>query len=77
MGLVTIFAECTPTFTVTEILSDILKDFLAAWYLDRDKSGLISCTMTGKNCAIASLHRDTIVAKVPGPYPVAASANAH
>jgi hypothetical protein len=30
MGLVTIFAETSPTFTVTEMLSDILKDFLAA-----------------------------------------------
>jgi hypothetical protein len=31
----------------------------------------------GKNHAIASLHRDTILAKVPGHCPVTASANAH
>jgi|WetSurMetagenome_2_1015567.scaffolds.fasta_scaffold339491_1 hypothetical protein len=30
MGIVTIFAEAYPTFTLTEMLSDILKDLLAA-----------------------------------------------
>jgi hypothetical protein len=33
------------------------------------------CTMTCKKCAIPSLHRDSFVAKVPGPCPDAASGN--
>jgi hypothetical protein len=66
MGLVTIFAETSPTFTVTEMLSDILKDLLAAVVSQDRKMILITCTMTGKNCAIASLHRETFLTKVPG-----------
>jgi hypothetical protein len=69
--------QFSPTFTVTDMLSDILRDFLVTWVLDNDKSGLINYTMTGKNCAIASLHRDTLLAKVPGHCPDASSANAH
>jgi hypothetical protein len=71
------FLQFSPTFTLTDMLSDILKDFLDACYLDLDKSGLIKCTMTGKNCAIASLHRDSFLAKVPGHWPDTASANTH
>jgi hypothetical protein len=66
MGLVTIFAETLPSFIVTEMLSDILKDFLAAVVSHDRKIDLITCTMTGKNCAIASLHRETFLTKVPG-----------
>jgi len=77
MGLVTIFAESSPTLTVTEMLSDILRDLLASVVNQDWKIVLITCTMTGKNCAIASLHRETLLAKVPGHCPDAASANAH
>jgi hypothetical protein len=66
MGIVTIFAETSPTFIVTERSSDILGDLLAAIVSQDRKIGLITCTMTGKNCAIASLHRETFLAKVPG-----------
>jgi len=41
------------------------------------KSGLITCTLTGKNCAVPSLHRDSFSAKVPGSVPGAASGNAY
>ncbi len=33
------------------------------------------CTMTCKKCAIPSLHRDSLPAKVPGPCPVLVSGN--
>jgi len=41
------------------------------------KSGLITCTWIGKNCAVPSLHRDSFSAKVPGSVPGAASGNAY
>jgi hypothetical protein len=37
----------------------------------------IICTRTAKTRAIPSLHRDSFLAKVPGPYPDAASGNSH
>jgi hypothetical protein len=33
------------------------------------------CTMTAKTRAIPSLHRDSFLAKVPGPCPVLSSGN--
>ena len=41
------------------------------------KSGLITCTLTGKNCAVPSLRRDTLSAKVPGSVPALTSGNAY
>jgi len=41
------------------------------------KSGLITCTLTGKNCAVPSLRRDTLSAKVPGSLPALTSGNAY
>jgi len=53
------------------------QNILVAGGQDRLKSGLIICTLTGKNCAVPSLHRDNSLAKVPGSVPGAASGNAY
>jgi hypothetical protein len=59
--LVTIFAKFSPCI-LTEIYSNIPDDLLAAWGIEGDNAG-ITGTMTGKNCAIASSHRDILMAK--------------
>jgi hypothetical protein len=56
-------------FTVTEMFSDIPHYLLVSGELDLDKSGLITGTMTGKNCAIAASHQDSFLVEEPGPWP--------
>jgi len=53
------------------------QNILAAGGQDSLKSGLITCTLTGKNCAVPSLRRDKISAKVPGLLPALTSGNAY
>jgi hypothetical protein len=53
------------------------QNILAAGRQDSLKSGLITCTLTGKNCAVPSLRRDTLSAKVPGSVPALTSGNAY
>ena len=53
------------------------QNILAAARQASDKSGLITCTLTGKNCAVPSLRRDTLSAKVPGLLPALTSGNAY
>jgi hypothetical protein len=43
-----------------------LIDLLAAGGNGSDKSGLITCTWIGKNCAMVACRRDNFSAKVPG-----------
>jgi len=50
---------------------------LAAGGQDSLRSGLITCTLTGKNCAVPSLHLDAFSAKEPGFESALASGNAY
>jgi hypothetical protein len=43
-----------------------LIDLLAAGGNGSDKSGLITCTWIGKNCAMVACRRDNFSTKVPG-----------
>jgi hypothetical protein len=54
---------------------DTQQNLLAAGGQGSAKSGLITCTQIGKNCAVPSLHRDSFPAKVPGLCPVLSSGN--
>jgi len=62
---------------MTTKISAIQQNILAAGGQDSLKSGLITCTLTGKNCAVPSLRRDLISAKVPGLLPALTSGNAY
>jgi len=62
---------------MTTKTSDTQQNFLAAGGHDSLKSGLITCTLTGKNCAVPSLRRDTLSAKVQGLLPALTSGNAY
>jgi len=53
------------------------QNILAAGGQDSLKSGLITCTLTGKNCAVPSLRRDTFSVKVPELLPALTSGNAY
>ena len=53
------------------------QNILAAGRQDSLKSGLITYTLTGKNCAVPSLRRDTLLAKVPGLLPAQTSGNSY
>ena len=66
--LVTIFADYTRTVYMTDKTSNILQNLLAGDGQDSVKSGLKTCTRICKNCAVPSLHQDTILAKVPRLY---------
>jgi hypothetical protein len=51
---------------MTKKSSNILVNLLAAGRQCRDKSGLITYTWIGKNCAMVACRRDYFAAKEPG-----------
>ena len=62
---------------MTKKTSATQQNILDAGGQDSLKLGLKTCTVTGKNCAVPSLRRDTFSAKVPGFVPALTSGNAY
>jgi hypothetical protein len=75
--LSTIFADSTRTVLMTTKTTDNQQNLLAAGGQGSDKSGLITCIVIGKNCAVLVSHRDSISAKEPRHCTGASPSNAY
>ena len=75
--LVTIFADHTRTIIMTMKPSNTQVNLLATGGLGSAKSGLITYTWIGKNCAMVARRLDNFSAKVPGLLPAAGATNVY